>query len=52
MTHIINGYRDIFYYHQMPNMKALLILLGISLALTVVGYFIFKKLQKGFEEQL
>ena len=52
MTHIINGYRDIFYYHQMPNMKALLILLGISLALTVVGYFIFKKLQKGFAEQL
>lgn len=52
MTHIINGYRDIFYYHQMPNMKALLILLGISIALTVVGYFIFKKLQKGFAEQL
>lgn len=52
MTHIINGYRDIFYYHQMPNMKVLLILLGISVLLTVVGYFIFKKLQKGFAEQL
>ena len=33
-------------------MKALLILLGISAVLTVVGYFIFKKLQKGFAEQL
>lgn len=52
MTHIINGYRDIFYYHQMPNMKALGILLGISVILTIVGYFLFKKLQKGFAEQL
>lgn len=52
MTHLINAYRDIFYYHQMPNMKVLAILLGISLALTIVGYFIFKKLQKGFAEQL
>ena len=52
MTHLINGYRDIFYYHQMPNMKILLILLGISIVLTIVGYFIFKKLQKGFAEEL
>ena len=52
MTHLINAYRDIFYYHQMPNMKALGILLAISLALTVIGYFIFKKLQKGFAEEL
>ena len=52
MTHLINAYRDIFYYRQMPNMKILLLLLGISIILTIVGYFIFKKLQKGFAEQL
>lgn len=52
MTHLINGYRDIFYYHQMPNMEILFILLGISLVLTVIGYFVFKKLQKGFAEEL
>lgn len=52
MTHIINGYRDIFYYHQMPNIKVLGILLAISVVITVIGYFIFKKLQKGFAEQL
>lgn len=52
MTHLINAYRDIFYYQQMPNMKILCILLGISLVLTVIGYFIFKKLQKGFAEEL
>lgn len=52
MTHIINGYRDIFYYHQMPNMGTLSILLGISVIVTIIGYFLFKKLQKGFAEQL
>ncbi len=52
MTYIINAYRDIFYYQQMPNMQHLGILLGLGLVLLVVGYFIFKKLQKGFAEQL
>ncbi len=52
MTHLINAYRDIFYYHQMPNMQILFILLGASVVLTVIGYFIFKKLQKGFAEEL
>ena len=52
MTHLINAYRDIFYYHQIPNMKILFILLGASVVLTVIGYFIFKKLQKGFAEEL
>lgn len=52
MTHLINAYRDIFYYQQMPNMKSLGILLGIAISITIVGYFLFKKLQKGFAEQL
>lgn len=52
MTHLINAYRDIFYYQQMPNMKALGLLAIISIVLTIVGYFIFKKLQKGFAEEL
>jgi len=51
MTHLINAYRDIFYYHQMPNMTVLGILLAISIILLIVGYFIFKKLQKGFAEE-
>ena len=52
MTHLINAYRDIFYYQQMPNMKSLGVLFLIALGLTVIGYFIFKKLQKGFAEEL
>ena len=52
MTHLIDAYRAIFYYHQLPNMKMLGILLLASIALTILGYYIFKKLQKGFAEQL
>lgn len=52
MTYIINGYRDIFYYQQLPNITELGLLLGVSVILLIGGYFIFKKLQKGFAEEL
>ena len=52
MTYIINGYRDIFYNQTTPDIKALLILIGIVLAFIVIGYLIFNKLQKGFAEEL
>lgn len=51
MTHIIDAYRAIFYYQEIPNLKAIGILFAISMAILVIGYFIFKKLQKGFAEQ-
>ena len=52
MTHIINAYRDIFYYQQMPDFAKLGILFAISIVLVVVGYLVFNKLQKGFAEEL
>jgi len=52
MAYIIDAYRDIFYNQQMPNLAMLGILFLISIALCVVGYLIFNKLQKGFAEQL
>ena len=52
MTHIIEGYRDIFYYKQMPNVNQILIILAIGVALTIIGYMIFNKLQKKFAEEL
>ena len=52
MTYVINGFRDIFYYKQMPDFKSLLIVLVISIALCFVGYFIFHKLQKKFAEEM
>jgi ABC-type polysaccharide/polyol phosphate export permease len=35
----------------MPDMKALGIVALISIALCMVGYAVFKKLEKGFAEQ-
>lgn len=52
MAHIINGYRDIFYYQTMPNIKNLSVLLVLSIVFCIIGYQIFKKLQKGFAEEL
>lgn len=52
LAHILNGYRDIFYNQTMPNLKILGIVLVLSIVFCVIGYFIFKKLQKGFAEEL
>lgn len=52
MAHVINAYRDIFYVHAIPQVNNLLILLVLSIVLLVIGYKIFKKLEKGFAEEL
>lgn len=52
MTYIINGYRDIFYNQRMIDIVSTLLLIIISIALCIIGYIIFNKLQKGFAEQL
>lgn len=52
MTTIINSYRDIFYYKQMPDMIPLLLVLLFSLLLTGIGIVVFKKLKKGFAEEV
>ena len=52
MTYIIEGFRDIFYNQQMPDMKSLGIILLIGIAICIVGYNIFNKLQRRFAEEL
>lgn len=52
MAYLINAYRSIFYEHTMPDLGGLLIIFVISLAILILGYYIFKKLQKGFAEEL
>ncbi len=49
---IINGYRDIFYYQTMPNLKLLFTIIGSGIILLYICYKIFKKLEKGFAEEL
>lgn len=52
MAVIINGYRDILYYHNMPNINILIIMLLFSLVLLFIGVKIFKKLERGFAEEV
>lgn len=49
---IINSYRDILFYQKMPDFTALLIVFGICLIFLIISYLIFKKLEKGFAEEL
>ncbi|MBQ7137093.1 MAG: ABC transporter permease [Bacilli bacterium] len=51
MTHIITAYRDILYYQQMPNWINLGILALVGVALFIVGYYIFKRLERNFAEE-
>lgn len=52
MSYLIDGYRDIFYNKMQPNFHELLIALSIGVGLCICGYFIFKKLEKRFAEEL
>lgn len=52
MTHIINAYRDIMYYQTLPNFQSTLIVGLISLVVMLLGYQVFKKLEKGFAEEV
>lgn len=49
---VITSYRDILYYGNVPHFKSLLIVLLGSIILSIVGLAIFKKLSKGFAEEL
>lgn len=51
-TPIINAYRDVFLYHQWPNPSGLIYVTILGLIILVIGYYVFKKLEKGFAEQL
>jgi len=52
MATIIGGYRDILYYQTMPNMRALLLVLLLSIILFFIGRCVFYKLEKGFAEEV
>ncbi len=52
LAHLLNAYRDIFYVHAVPEILNLSILLVISIILLIISYVIFKKLERGFAEEL
>ena len=52
MTSVIDAYRDVFLYHDWPNFSNLFIVLILGLVVLIVGYKIFKVLEKGFAEKI
>ncbi len=52
LTTIIGSYRNIFYYKTAPNFEALGLVFLFSLAVLIIGTLIFKKLEKGFAEEV
>lgn len=52
MATLIESYRNIFFYQKIPNMSGLLFAFIFSLILLLIGIKVFKKLEKGFAEEL
>lgn len=51
LSPVIEIYRDILYYQQMPSLSSLLSALIVGIVFIIVGELLFKKLQKGFAEE-
>lgn len=52
MTPIITAYRDILYYKRIPELHTLVWATVVGIIFLVLGYLIFRKLQRGFAEGL
>ena len=52
MTPVINAYRDILYYKQVPHLSTLVQGLVLGIIVLIVGSISFRKLQRGFAEEL
>lgn len=52
MAVLVEAYRSVLYYHELPDMKWLFIWTALSILILIVGYAIFKKLEKTFVEEL
>ena len=52
MFHIIEFYRTILYYKQMPDMANIGIMFIMCMGVLIIGYLIFNKCKKRFAEEL
>lgn len=52
MAYLVNAYRSIFFYKEIPDLIGLGIISIFSILIFVVGYVVFEKLQKGFAEEV
>lgn len=52
MTPIIIAYRDILYYKKVPELGTLVHAFVLGMSILIIGFAVFKKLQKNFAEEL
>ena len=52
MAQMINAYRDILYKKQLPDFNSLGIWCAAGLTILIIGYLIFRKLERRFAEEL
>ena len=52
LTELVEAYRDIFMYHQLPSLLPFAYLVGITAFIFFIGLLIFRKLEKGFAEEV
>ena len=51
MTPIINIYRQILYYKEIPDLSTLLVAIITGVVFVILGAIIFRRLQRGFAEE-
>jgi len=51
-TLFINAYRRVVLYGEQPDLSRVLIGLAVAVATFVIGYFLFKKMEKGFADSI
>ena len=49
---IVNAYRDLFMYHTLPSLTSIIYVLVIAGICFYIGLKIFRKLEKGFAEEI
>ncbi len=52
MTHFIEAYRSIFYYQTSPSMTSIMYISLFTILFLLFGYWIFRKLEKSFAEEV
>ncbi|WP_297668651.1 ABC transporter permease [Thomasclavelia sp.] len=51
-TQIVNAYRDLFMYHTLPSLSSIIYVLVIASICFYIGLKTFRKLEKGFAEEI
>ena len=52
MTHFIEAYRSVFYYQTSPSMTSIMYISLFTILFLLFGYWIFRKLEKSFAEEV